>query len=104
MIQNNSVPRRALIVVSPGVHPRGFEPLTFGSVGHRFRGCDRIFRRSKSFSMKESGREARTARLAATSTSYSSYHRVPGILYHGLAFTPSVFLSPGRRQALRYTA
>ena len=31
VIQNNSVPSRARIVVSL-VHPRGFEPLTFGSV------------------------------------------------------------------------
>ena len=102
MIQNNSVPTRARFDVSL-VHPRGFEPLTFGSVGHRFRECARIFRRSKSFSMKEFGKEVKAVRLAATSTVYSSYHRVPGILYqilyHRPASTPSSFLSPATRSS-----
>ena len=103
MIQNNSVPTRARFDVSL-VHPRGFEPLTFGSVGHRFRGCAEICRRAKSFPMKEFRKEAKAVRLAATSTVYSSYHRVPGILYHilyhGPVSTPSSFLSPATRSSL----
>ena len=102
MIQNNSVPPRASIVVSL-VHPRGFEPLTFGSVVIAPGDALRFALGAKSFPMKEFGKEVKAVRLAATSTVYSSYRRVPGILYqilyHVPASTPSSFLSPATRSS-----
>ena len=75
-------------------HPRTTKAQNVGSEGHRFRGCAQVLRRSKSFPMKEFRKESKAVRLAATSTFYSSYHRVPGILYqilyHG-PMSPMVF-------------
>ena len=45
--------------------------------------------------MKKFRKESKAVRLAATSTVYSSYHQIPGILYHilyhGPTSTPSSF-------------
>ena len=53
--------------------------------------------------MKEFRKEANAVRFAATSRFYTSYHRVPGILYqilyHGLASAPPSFLSPANRSS-----
>jgi hypothetical protein len=81
MIQNNSVPQRASIVVSL-VHPRGFEPLTWyrrpSVAGQPLRNATDV----SGFSEVTCARKTKTLTVTPLSRFYTVYVRLPPVLGH----------------------